>query len=139
MKRFVLDVSVALAWFVDRSIDAYAVGVRERLRGGDRAVVPPLWRVEVANGLVMAERRGTLPAAEIAEAAVKLEAMRGLSIDSAGSEFSLPRLLGTARQFRLTAYDAEYLETARNEQLPLATLDRRLQMAATQAGIALLL
>lgn len=137
MNRFVLDASVALAWFVDRSIDPYAVGISDRLRRGDRAVVPPLWRVEVINGFVMAERRGTLPSAAIAEALVKLEALLGRSIDFAGMEVTLSRLLGTARQFDLTAYDAEYLQTARYEQLPLATLDRKLKTAAVHAGIEL--
>jgi predicted nucleic acid-binding protein len=137
VNRFVLDASVALAWFVDRSIDPYAVDIRERLRGGDRALVPALWRVEVVNGFVMAERRGILISAEIATAVAKLEALQGQSIDSAEGGFSLSRLLGTARKFRLTAYDAEYLETARNEELPLATLDRKLKAAAVQAGIEL--
>jgi len=137
VSRFVLDASVALAWFVDRSIDPYAVAIRERLRSGARAVVPPLWRVEVINGFVMAERRGTLVSAEIAEAVAKLEALRWQSVDSAAMELPLSRLLSAARQFRLTAHDAEYLETARNEQLPLATLDRKLKIAATQAGIEL--
>ena len=35
-----------------------------------------------------------------------------------------------ASTFRLTAYDAAYLEIARREQLPLATLDRELIHAA---------
>jgi predicted nucleic acid-binding protein len=137
VNRFVLDASVALAWFVDRSIDPWAVGIRERLRAGDRAIVPALWRVEVVNGFVMAERRGTLGTAEIAEAIVKLEALREQSIDSVEMESSPSRLFGTARQFHLTAYDAEYLETARKEQLPLATLDRKLKAAAVQSGIEL--
>jgi predicted nucleic acid-binding protein len=137
VNRFVLDASVALAWFVDRSIDPYAVGIRERLRAGVRAIVPPLWRIEITNGFVMAERRGTLSASETTEAITKLEALRDQSIDSTSQEFSVHRLLGTARQFRLTAYDAEYLETARYEQLPLATLDRKLKQAAFQAGIEL--
>jgi predicted nucleic acid-binding protein len=43
----------------------------------------------------------------------------------------------TAQQFELTAYDATYLEIAREQQLPLATLDRKLAEAAEQAGISL--
>jgi len=41
VSRFVLDASVALAWFIDHPVDAYAVEVREKIRRGDRAVVPP--------------------------------------------------------------------------------------------------
>lgn len=137
MKRFVLDASLALAWFVDRFIDPYAVGIRERLLRHERAVVPAFWRIELANGFVMAERRGTLPPAEIAEALVRVEALIDQAVDFSVEEFSVRRLLSTSRQFRLTAYDAEYLETARAEQLPLATLDRKLRDAAVEAGVDL--
>jgi len=46
--------------------------------------------------------------------------------------------LDLARQFRLSAYDAAYLELALREQLPLATLDDALQNAAREAGVALI-
>jgi predicted nucleic acid-binding protein len=68
---------------------------------------------------------------------VKLEALREQSIDSVEMESSSSRLFVTARQFHLTAYDAEYLETARKERLSLATLDRKLKAAAVRAGIEL--
>jgi predicted nucleic acid-binding protein len=44
-------------------------------------------------------------------------------------------VLHTAREFRLTSYDAIYLETALREKLPLATLDRQLLKAAREAGV----
>jgi len=40
-----------------------------------------------------------------------------------------------ARAFRLSAYDAVYLETAQREQLALATLDQSLRAAAIRAGV----
>jgi predicted nucleic acid-binding protein len=43
----------------------------------------------------------------------------------------------TAQQYDLTAYDATYLEIAREQQLPVATLDRKLAAAAEQAGVSL--
>jgi len=46
--------------------------------------------------------------------------------------------MNTAREFHLTAYDAEYLDIARIHQLPLTTLDRRLEEAAMGAGISML-
>ena len=45
--------------------------------------------------------------------------------------------LTTARTFRLAAYDAAYLEVARRERLPLATLDGALRTAAAHAGVEL--
>jgi predicted nucleic acid-binding protein len=46
-------------------------------------------------------------------------------------------VLRTPREFRLTAYDAVYLETSLRKELPLATLDRQLLAAASKAGVEL--
>jgi predicted nucleic acid-binding protein len=135
--RFVLDASVALAWFIDRPMASYAARISQILANGGRAMVPPLWRVEVPNGLVVAERRGVLSFSDISEAVDKIELLLGQSIESVQEPTSLRRVLASARQFRLTAYDACYLDLARDVQLPLATLDRRLGEAAVQAGIPL--
>ena len=42
-----------------------------------------------------------------------------------------------ARRHSLTFYDAAYLELAKREGLPLATLDRDLEKAAIAEGVAL--
>lgn len=138
MKRFVLDASVALAWFIDRPIAPYAMRIQELLLAGDRAIVPPLWRVEVANGFVVTERRGVLTPSDTAEALQTFHIVFAQAVEESQQVPPLPRVIATAREFRLTAYDAEYLDTARILQLPLATLDRRLKEAASQAQVALL-
>ncbi len=137
MNRIVLDASVALAWFVDRTVAPYAVRVKNFLASGGRAVVPDLWRVEVPNGLVVSERRGILMSSEISEAIESFELLLGHSIESIQEPVSPRRILSLARQSRLTAYDACYLSLARDLHLPLATLDRRLTEAAKQAGVAM--
>jgi len=43
--------------------------------------------------------------------------------------------INLARQHGLTEYDATYLELALREGLPLATLDSKLEAAATAAGV----
>jgi predicted nucleic acid-binding protein len=50
---------------------------------------------------------------------------------------SVRQSLATARAFHLSAYDAVYLDLARRNRLPLATLDERLRLAAGQAGVEL--
>jgi predicted nucleic acid-binding protein len=45
-------------------------------------------------------------------------------------------LVTLARDHRLSAYDAAYLELALRERLPIATTDRALREAATTAGVA---
>ena len=137
MSQFVLDASIALAWFVDHPVAPYAARIRQALANGDRATVPALWRVEVPNGLVVAERRGILSAADATLAVEKLELLLSQSIDSVQEPVSLGRVLSSARQYRLTAYDACYLDLSREQRLPLATLDRRLREAALQAGVTL--
>ena len=46
--------------------------------------------------------------------------------------------LNLADHFRLTVYDAAYLELARRRALPLATLDQELLTAATAIGVTVL-
>jgi predicted nucleic acid-binding protein len=46
--------------------------------------------------------------------------------------------LSVARQFRLNAYDAAYLELAKREGVHLATLDRDLQEACHALGVPML-
>ena len=138
MSHFVLDASVALAWFVDRPVAPYAARVRQALANGGRATVPALWRVEVPNGLVVAERRGILSASDTTLAVQNLELLLRQSIESSPEPVPLRRVLFSARRYQLTAYDACYLDLAREQRLPLATLDRRLSEAALQAGVTLL-
>jgi predicted nucleic acid-binding protein len=138
VKRFVLDASVALAWFIDRSVAPYAERVKRFLLAGNRGLVPPIWRLEVANGFVVAERRGILTTSDTSHALKNFEIVLAQSIDESEQLIPMGRVIATAREFRLTAYDAEYLDTARAAQLPLATLDRNLEEAAVNAGVPLL-
>jgi predicted nucleic acid-binding protein len=138
VKSFVLDASVALAWFVDDPVPAYAVQIKHFIQGGMRAMVPALWTMEMANGFCMAERRGKLTAEQTDHGLRQLEiiTVSGIQIDPEVT--SIREHLATARAFQLTAYDAVYLELARREGLPLATLDRGLRTAAAKAGVALM-
>jgi predicted nucleic acid-binding protein len=135
VKRFVLDASVALAWFVDRPTAPYADHVRELLLSGDRALVPALWQLEIANGFIVAERRGVLTPSDTVEALQYLDVVIAQAIENSQDSVSMRRALHAGRKFGLTAYDAVYLETALGQDLPLATLDRHLKAAASRAGV----
>jgi predicted nucleic acid-binding protein len=119
-------------------MEPYAAHVQQLLLAGDRGVVPPIWRLEVANGFVVAEKRRILTASDIGHILQNFEIVIAQSIEESQQIISMRRVIASARQFQLTAYDAEYLDTAKIQQLPLATLDRRLEEAAAQAGIPLL-
>jgi len=138
VKRFVLDASVALAWFVDRPTAPYADHIRELLLRGDRAIVPALWQLEVANGFIVAERRGVLTPADTVEALQNLDIVMAKAVENSQDPVSMRRALQAGRKFGLTAYDAVYLETALGQDLPLATLDRQLVAASSKAGVEIL-
>jgi len=136
LKRFVLDASVALAWFLDNPVSAYAVRVKRDLLAGARAVVPALWHLEMANGLVVAERRGILTATEASRSLIDIEHLT-VQIETISDLVSARQALSTARSFLLSACDAVYLDTARQGGLPLATLDKSLRAAASRADVEL--
>ena len=135
MKRFVLDASVALAWFVDQPVPSYAIRVRQFLLAGATALVPALWHLEMANGFAVAERRQVLTAAAVGQCLVHVEQLLIQAIETSADFVSMRHALATARSFQLSAYDAVYLDTARREKLPLATLDQPLRAAASRAGV----
>lgn len=137
MNRFVLDASVGLAWFLDRPVPQLAARAWRALEGNARAVVPQLWLLEMANGFATAERRGALSRSTIERCLLNTEMVLSTSIDLESSAISIRQAFYAASTFRLTAYDAAYLETARREGLPLATLDGELITAAKKAGVSL--
>ena len=131
-----IDASVALAWcFGDERTEA-TVSLLERLQT-DAAAVPNLWHLEVANGLALAERRGRITPAESAELIALLE-MIEIVVDEETPARAITRLLDLAREERLTAYDASYLELAMRLGLPLASKDADLCDAAERLGVSVL-
>ena len=67
MSASVLDCSVGMAWCFEDEADRYADGVLDRLVE-ETALVPPLWPLEIANVLVVAERRRRLPFGRLGKA-----------------------------------------------------------------------
>ena len=131
-----IDASVALAWcFGDERTEA-TVSLLERLQT-DAAAVPNLWHLEVANGLALAERRGRITRAESAELIALLETIE-IVADGETPVRAFTRVLDLAREERLTAYDASYLELAMRLGLPLASKDGALCDAAERLGVSVL-
>ncbi len=138
MKNFVLDNSVAMRWFFGDgkpSELAYAVQVLDAMRVAS-AVVPVTWGLEVSNVIAKAEDKGLVTEAR---SEAFLEMLQGIDIEVDAATFSqaLSDTLQLARRYRLSAYDASYLEVAMRQGLPLATLDGDLQKAAKKAGVKL--
>jgi len=132
-----MDASVGLAWFLDRPASPYANMVRDALLRDARAIVPALWHLEMANGIALAERRRHLTPAESQQCLADIELVAAKAIETETHPFSVREAFNTARELLLSAYDAVYLELSRRSRLPLATLDRALQRAASATGVEL--
>ena len=133
MSGFVIDASVLATWSLEDEADARVDSVIESLtRLG--ACAPSLFFFEIRNVLIVNERRRRVTAAQSAEFVRELSRMR-IRLESPSQDLDL---LALARERNLTIYDAAYLELAIREGLPLATLDRALERAATAEGVALL-
>jgi len=133
---FVLDCSVTMAWAFDDEDAPRAAGMRDRL-GEDLAVVPAIWALEVGNALLAAERRQRISRAESARFVEILRALP-IDVDATPALGTLGSPLSLARQTGVSVYDAGYLDLAAARGLPLATLDKALERAARQIGVALL-
>src|ERR1035437_6871758 len=132
---FVLDNSVVTGWYLPEQATAYGAAIATRLES-DKALVPPLWQLELANVLKTACTRGRL---QIATAREILDTISALPIEVDSSPAPGQRqLFELAMRFNLSSYDATYLELAMRHGLPIATQDVQLKEAATAAGVDVL-
>ena len=133
---FVLDNSVTMRWFFGDGKPqqlAYAGKVLDAMKQ-DSALVPATWELEVANVIAKAEAKALVTEAR---SGAFLEMLEGVDIevDAATFAHALSDTLQLARRYKLSAYDASYLELALRLGIPLATLDEDLQKAAKKAGV----
>ncbi|HTW52211.1 MAG TPA: type II toxin-antitoxin system VapC family toxin [Stellaceae bacterium] len=132
----VLDASLTLAWIFPDETTTEVQRVFDQISVGG-CFVPQLWRLEIANGLAIAMRRRHISSTFRAHA-IKVLELTQISIDTETSTHAWAGTLQLADRFRLTLYDASYLELAHRLALPLATLDRGLRAAAATLDIPLL-
>ncbi|HZZ63364.1 MAG TPA: type II toxin-antitoxin system VapC family toxin [Roseiarcus sp.] len=132
----VLDSSVTLAWlYSDETTDS--IRMVFDLVADHGAIVPSLWRLEVANSLTGALRRRRIDA-EFRRAALADLAVLDVSVDHYTDSNAWNATLDLADRFRLTVYDAAYVELAGRRGLPLATLDNDMRAAGAAMGLRLL-
>ena len=137
MSRFVLDNTVTMAWCFTDEAGEFSETLLNRLSDlTDTALVPALWLYEVVNVTEMAVRKGRISKDK---ATAFIESLTDLPIEV--EDLSRTEVFGSVRavaeRYRLTSYDAAYLELAIRHRLPLAALDRDLNNAARAAGVEL--
>jgi predicted nucleic acid-binding protein len=132
----VLDASMTLAWQFKR-VDPAEIQLAEVALAelaSVQAFVPAIWYSEVANGLLRGERQGAIPPSQTASFLNDLS-QADIEADTESPRLRQARVLALARTYRLTAYDATYLELAMRRAATLATFDRQLASAARTAGV----
>ncbi len=132
----VLDASMTLAWLFD---DEQTNGTRtvQRRVVAEGAIVPSLWRLEVANVLRNAVRRGTCDEGYVDRSLDRLDRLP-ITVDGDTDANAWGPTRTLARALGLTLYDAAYLELAKRSRLPLASCDRALITAAGKSGVEVL-
>lgn len=140
--KLVLDTSVSAAWVLDKQMTPYKRGV---LKAIDHciAIVPALWHLEMSSILCKFAKQNN---GNMAEVEVHLSLLSGLNIqtDEWQASKALRLKIGSMRAITqsalahdLTSYDAQYLQLALRENLPLASCDEQLCASAKRAGITI--
>ena len=120
----VIDSSITLSWYFEDEITEESDAVLSRI-GDEGAVVPSLWRFEVANGLQVAAKRKRISAAFRDQVLARLSEL-DIVADPESDVHAWSAGVRLAERHGLTVYDAAYLELAQRRRLSLATLDTAL-------------
>ena len=104
-----------------------------RLTEGHDLIAPDVLPFEIGNALTAMMKKNTLKKEEVASA---WEIVQQIPVDLRPT--NIKSALNIAIQFNLYAYDAYYLECAKNLRSPLLTLDLGMQRVAREIGITIL-
>lgn len=129
---FVVDNSVVMGWLLPAQATAYTRRILQRVRR-EQMIVPSLWSVELANVMIVRQRRGAMTAAQVHGALQRVQRLK-IAIDS--ERVAPANLVAIGERHGLSAYDAAYLELAQRRGIPLATEDDQLKRAARAAGVS---
>ena len=132
---FVLDGSITMVWGFEDEADAYAEAILDKMPDL-QAYVPSLWHLEVANALLVGERRNRIKPADTARFLAILGAFP-ITVDDQTVAHAWGDTMHLARAHNLSSYDASYLELAIRLGLPLAAQDGKLKTAAQAIGVPL--
>ena len=131
---FIVDASVGFSWVHQGQATVETDKLLEAVAAGAQVVVPALWHLEMANVLLIAQRRHRMTATQRKAALEQLTAMQFI-VDEEGARQAFGKTSELAEKHGLTIYDATYLELAVRRSLPLATRDESLKRAAKQCGV----
>jgi len=131
LSSVVIDASIAGALLLEEERSPTVMAAQEAIRLGN-GIVPVLFEYEVTNLVKTCSAKWT--AKQMSKVFANLDKWP-LVVDR--STPKLHTLCKLAIDCKLSVYDAVYLELAKRQDLPLATLDKALQRAATHVGVQL--
>lgn len=132
----VIDASVALSWFLQDEQSPQSDRLFT-LVADEGAIVPSLWRLEVANALQVAVRRNRISRA-YRDGTIQRAGRLPIEVDLETDAHAWTRTLHLSERHSITVYDAAYLELALRRGVPLATRDQDLAKAAVESGASVL-
>ncbi len=125
-----------MAWCFEDASSQYDDGVLDMFVDSV-ALVPSIWPLEVANVLLVSERRKRMSKADSLRFVSLLHELP-ITIDQPNIDRAFSDVISVAREQGLSSYDAAYLELAMREGVPLATGDDALKRAARRCGVKIL-
>ncbi|NDV63579.1 type II toxin-antitoxin system VapC family toxin [Puniceicoccales bacterium CK1056] len=137
-RSFVLDCSATLPWIFADEARKDCDGLLRELGKGAAAWVPALWHLELGNVLLGAMKHKRIDQAGIEIFLSNLGEL-DIRIDPETMKHAWVKTIDLGIQYKLTTYDAAYLELALRQGFPLATLDKGLVRAARTSGVELCL
>ncbi len=137
MSRFVVDASVVLTWCFPDENSPLAQRVAQIFKNGDSAIAPSFWPHEVLNALLVGEKRKRI-SRDLIRIFLNGLATLPIVLQELPADAVFDRIQSLSREHGLTPYDAAYLDLAKTNGLPLATLDQDLIDACGKARVALL-
>lgn len=132
----VLDASMALAWLFEDERGHAETAILDRVKA-DGAVVPSIWRLEIANVLHYAVLRRRCTGMFAASNLADLDRLP-VVLDDETNRHAWGKTRAPAHEHGLSVHDATYLELALRREFPLASRDRDLNKAARRARVEVL-
>ena len=133
---FVLDASVALSHcLAEPEFRDQARRILAALES-ETAMVPAIWNLELANGLLKKERAKVITKKEVDELLGRWSKMP-VTVETLGLSVTFSDTLHLAREHNLSVYDASYLELAVRRKVPVASFDSALRDAAKREAVGL--
>ena len=124
---------MTIAWRFDDERTETAQAVMRRVVA-EGAIVPSLWRLEVATVLRNAERRGRCNAAYVDLSLARLGRL-AIRHDEETDDHAWSATRCLAREEELSFYDAAYLELAIRRRMSLASCDKALLATAARRKV----